>query len=187
MTETQAAAEAEPELAEQLAGPGRQLAGLEQDLAGLADQLATLLQALWRAVEHATRSFEQLPSLPEAQAEILRKLVAAGPSSPTQLAAGLDLARPTVSNLVRDLTAGGWLERSPSATDGRSVLLSPADRAREVLEAFDRGRAEVLARALAETPAKDRAELAEAMPALRRLLERLQAMAETRHEKGTSA
>lgn len=143
-----------------------------------ADELARLLPALWRAVVRATRSAERLPALPESQVSALRKLVAKGPLSPAQLAVELDLARPTISNLVREMTAEGLVERRPSDTDGRSVLLVPTVRARNVLEAFRRGRGEVMARALDGISTDERERLVAALPSCRRLLERLQAMPE---------
>jgi len=151
------------------------------------DELARLLPALWRAVVRATRSAERLPALPESQVSALRKLAARGPLSPAQLAVELDLARPTISNLVRELTADGLIERRPSDTDGRSVLLVPTARARNVLEAFRRGRSEVMARALAGIPADDRERLVAALPSCRRLLERLQAMPEPERPDGALA
>lgn len=65
--------------------------------------------------------------------------------------------------------------RSPSAADGHSVLLTSTVRAREVLDALSRRRVE----ALAGLPAEDRADLAAALPALGRLLERLAAIGGT--------
>jgi DNA-binding MarR family transcriptional regulator len=142
------------------------------------EELAQLLRALWRAVARATREVEHLPTLAEAKAFLLRKLVSAGPLSPAQLAAELDLARPTVSNLVRELDAEGLLERRPSPVDGRSVLLVPTERARHVLEAFGRGRIEVVERAMAKLSAQDHGLLVAAVPSLRRLLEHLQTTTE---------
>jgi len=151
------------------------------------DELARLLPALWRAVVRATRTAERLPALPESQVSALRKLVARGPLAPAQLAAELDLARPTISNLVRELTAEGLIERRPSDTDGRSALLVPTERARNVLAAFRRGRGEVMARALAGIPTDDRDRLVAALPSCRRLLERLQTMPENERPDGAPA
>ena len=140
------------------------------------DELAWLLPAMWRAVVRATRSAEHLPALPESQVATLRKLVARGPLTPAQLADELELARPTISNLVRELIVEGLIERRPSATDGRSVLLVPTEHARNVLQAFRRGRGEVMAQALAGLSPDDRERLTAALPPLRGLLKRLQEM-----------
>jgi len=135
-------------------------------------QLAHLLPALWRSVYQATPSSDEMPAL-ESQTQILRKLVAVGALSPAQLAEELRLARPTVSNLVRGLVADGLVERAPSPSDGRSVLLSATEHGRDVLLGFRAGRAEVLADALDDLPAVDRRRIYAALPSLDRLLERL--------------
>ncbi|KAA9158718.1 MarR family transcriptional regulator [Amycolatopsis acidicola] len=140
--------------------------------------LLRLLPALRRALIRATRAVEALPSLPEAQVAVLRTLVETGPLTPAQLAGELHLARPTVSNLVREMAAAGLVERRPSPVDKRSVLLEPTARGRYVRETFTRGRAEVLARAFAEIPATDRKRLTGALSALQRLLARVEAAAD---------
>lgn len=148
------------------------------DDSGSQEKFSGLLRALWQALVRATRAAEQLPSLPEAQVAVLRALVTAGELTPGQLADDLHLARPTISNLVPELTAQGLVERHPSPVDGRSVVLVPTARARHVLKAFSRGRVEVLARAMEELPADDRELLISAMPSLERLLLRLEAAAD---------
>lgn len=158
-------------------------AGVEPDP---GEQLALLTQLLRRALIRATRVAEGLPTLPEAQVAVLRTLLAHGPLSPAQLATHLHLARPTVSNLVRDLVADGLIERKPSTVDGRSVLLVLTARARHVLDTFTRGRTQVLSRALADLPAADRKRLVAALPSLRGLVERLQGMADVDVEEGTA-
>jgi DNA-binding MarR family transcriptional regulator len=144
------------------------------------EQLAGLLRALWQAVVRATRAAEQLPTLPEAQVAVLRSLVATGGSTPGRLATELHLARSTISNLVPELTAHGLVDRRPSADDGRSVLLVPTDRARNVLTAFSRGRVDVLARALAALAETDRERLVGALPSLHRLLDQLELQAQAK-------
>jgi DNA-binding MarR family transcriptional regulator len=142
----------------------------------LGDELVQVLRPLRRALVRATRAVEGLPSLTEAQVALLRVLVRAGPLSPARVAAELHLARSTVSNLVKELDGEGLVDRRPSALDGRSVVLAPTGRARELFETFNSARGTVLSRALAEIPAEDRERLAAALPSLRRLLERLMAM-----------
>ena len=141
------------------------------------DQLAGLVHGLWRAVIKAARSSAQLPTLSEPHVAAVRKLLALGPLTPAQLAIELHLARPTVSNMLRELTSMGLVERRPSEADRRSVLLVPTDRARNVLASFTQGRTEVMQRALAGLPAEDADALVAALPSLSLLLERLDAMA----------
>ncbi len=142
----------------------------------LEDELVQVLRPLRRALVRATRAVEGLPALTEAQVALLRVLVTVGPLTPAEVAAELRLARSTVSNLVKELGGEGLVDRRSSALDGRSVVLAPTARARELFETFNRRRGTVLSSALAEIPAEDRERLAAALPALRGLLERLMAM-----------
>jgi DNA-binding MarR family transcriptional regulator len=140
------------------------------------ERLSGLLPALWHALVRAVRSAEELPALPESQVRVLHTLVATGGSTPARLAADLHLARPTVSNLVRDLMSAGLVERHKSPRDGRSVLLVPTLRAREVLGAFGRGRVAVVSNALSHLSEVDRAAVLAALPALESLLAQLKTM-----------
>lgn len=144
----------------------------------LADRIIGLVDALRRVLIRAARSAAALPPLTEAHASLLRGLVASGPLAPGQLAAELRLSRPTVSNLVRELVASGLVERTPSAVDGRSVLLTPTSRARKQLETFGLGRTRAVALALDGLSAEDRQLLMAALPALSRLLDVLAVMTE---------
>lgn len=143
----------------------------------LGDEVADLIHGLWRAVTKATRSSEHLPTLSEPHAVALRKLLALGPLTPAQLALEMHLARPTVSNLLRELTAQGLIERRQSKADGRSVTLVLTERAREVLSSFSRGRMDVVHLAMAQLSAQDAAPVVAALPSLRLLLKHLEAMA----------
>jgi DNA-binding MarR family transcriptional regulator len=141
----------------------------------VGDQLVALVQGLGRALVQSTRSAGHLPALPESQVAVLRRLSHTGGLTPAQLAADLHLARPTISNLVRDLTADGLIERRPAPTDGRSVVLVPTARAEGMLNAFRQGRSEVMAHALAGLSAQEREQLAASLPAFKKLLERVRA------------
>lgn len=143
------------------------------------DHLVGLVQGLGRALVQATRSESRLPALPESQVAVLRRLSRSGGRTPAQLADDLHLARPTISNLVRDLTADGLVERHPAPADGRSVTLVPTERAEQMLTAFRQGRSEVMARALATLGDDDRARLTDALPALAQLLAAVRAQGPT--------
>ena len=137
----------------------------------LADQLVGLVKGLGRALVQATHSAAGLPALPDSQVSVLRRLSHAGGRTPAQLAADLHLARPTISNVVRDLSADGLIERRPAPGDGRSVVLVPTARAEALLTTFRQGRSEVMARALATLSDAERARIEEAVPALTKLLD----------------
>jgi DNA-binding MarR family transcriptional regulator len=129
------------------------------------------VQGLGRALVQATRSAVGLPTLPESQIAVLRRLSRTGGRTPAQLADDLRLARPTISNVVRDLSADGLVERRPAPGDGRSVVLVPTARAEALLMTFRLGRSEVMARAMATLSDDERARIQEAVPALAKLLD----------------
>ena len=142
----------------------------------LEEQLALLLRSLRRTVvRFAARGEEQLP---EAQVEVLHALAARGPLSPTQIAEALQLARPTVSNLVRIMTDRGLIARWRSDTDGRAVLLSITTDAERLMASVQRRRVGALARALTQLPDSAREQLSAAMPALAQLQQALEALAD---------
>ncbi|MDR3202171.1 MAG: MarR family transcriptional regulator [Bifidobacteriaceae bacterium] len=141
------------------------------------EQLTRLLPDLWRGVVQATRVVRRLPPLPEAQVAALQTLARFGPLTPAALAKHLCLARPTVSNIVRELVGAGFIERRKSTSDGRSVILEPTARASAALASFNAGRLEVMAKALADLAPGEREALVAALPALGSLRDNLRAVA----------
>lgn len=135
--------------------------------------LADTVRMVSRATVAATRAAKGLPALPEAQVAVLHTLRDSPALTPAELAQRLDLARPTVSNLLRDLDAAGYLVRQPSEVDRRSITVTITEQAREVQDAFQRGRVEVVTAAWAALAESDRTALVAATPALRRLADLL--------------
>lgn len=144
------------------------------------EQLAHLVPALWRTLTRASRSAQEMPAN-ESQVSILRRVVAVGSLSPTQLADDLHIARPTVSNLLKGLVALGMVERRPLESDARAVVVVATDYGRTVLESFRRDRAEVLRDGLGDLDATDSAAIIAAIPSLRQLLRRLEVTAAEEH------
>lgn len=132
-----------------------------------AEIFAALLRNLWRAQLRVTRAAARLP---ESQVDLLRLLIRSGPMTPAELADELRLARPTVSNVLRDLRGSGLIERRQVSGDRRSVIVAATDRAREILDAFARTRVAAIEAVLGRLDADDRASIAAAVPALERLL-----------------
>jgi DNA-binding MarR family transcriptional regulator len=126
----------------------------------------------------ATRAAEGLPELPHSQVILLRKLMAKGPLTPADLSGELHLARSTVSNLITDLATAGLVNRETSPTDRRSVLVTPTDRAREILSTFHVGTADVLDTAFGELYAAHRDEITDSLDGLDRLLDVLESMSD---------
>ena len=105
--------------------------------------------------------------------------------SPAQIADALQLARPTVSNLIRVMTADGLVRRWRSDTDGRAVLLSLSPEAEAMMATVRRRRAAAFTRALAQLPDAAREQLAAALPALGQLQLSLESTAEAMAAEGT--
>lgn len=137
---------------------------------GSVERFAGLLRNLWRAQVRVTRAVAKLPELPESQVDLLRLLVQAGPMTPAELADRLRLARPTVSNVLRDLRGSGLIERRQAPDDGRSVIVAATDRAVEIFDVFARTRLAALESILARLDQPDREHIEAALPAMERLL-----------------
>ncbi|MEF2978505.1 MarR family winged helix-turn-helix transcriptional regulator [Subtercola sp. YIM 133946] len=137
------------------------------------EQLAHLVPAFWRTMRRASSAAERLPAN-ESQVTILRLVVQGGGLSPSELATKLHIARPTVSNLIKDLLHTGLVERRTLDGNNRSVVISATAEGREVLEAFRRDRAEALRSALSRLPADQQQQVRSSVDALRHLLRELE-------------
>jgi DNA-binding MarR family transcriptional regulator len=153
----------------------------------LEEQFPALLRGLWRAAARLARAGGDLPPLPEAQIEVLHTLAARGPMSPAQIAEALQLARPTVSNLIRVMTDCGLVRRWRSDSDGRAVLLSLTAEAETLMESVRRRRVEAFARALAQLPDGVRDQLVLAVPALVQLQQAMEATADAAAAEGATS
>ncbi|MFE0765634.1 MarR family winged helix-turn-helix transcriptional regulator [Streptomyces smyrnaeus] len=142
-----------------------------------ATRIGRLIGPLRRAVLR-TRRIEGLPDLPEAQIELLRSLAEDGPCTPREVAGRLRIAPSTVSNLVRAMTASGLVERTPSATDLRTVRLAASPKALDMLGRYDRVSTGALRRALDELGPERREVLERALPVFAELLTVLEAQSQ---------
>jgi DNA-binding MarR family transcriptional regulator len=93
-------------------------------------------------------------------------------------AVGLDIS--TASRHVRQLEAGGLLDRTGDPDDRRAFQVRLTRRGRAALDQAMRARAGVLDRATADWPEEDRAALTTLMTRLAESLDRLAAEPETR-------
>ncbi|MBW0014282.1 MarR family transcriptional regulator [Mycobacterium sp.] len=135
----------------------------------VAREFGRLIGPLRRAVLR-TRLAEDLPDLPEAQIELLRALEATASATPGELAAQLRVARSTISNLLRTMTATGLLQRIPSSSDLRVVELSLSPLSMDLLGRYDRISTAALQHAIDSLTSQERAALEQAIPAMRALL-----------------
>jgi DNA-binding MarR family transcriptional regulator len=143
-----------------------------------AADLLSAIGLLRRAARRSARRAWRQQPLPPAQSELLRLAASRPGITVADAAQELRLAPNTVSTLVGKLTAAGLLRRGRSAEDGRTALLTVTDRARQRLAEYRDLRAELAGHALAGLSAADQRVLADAVAALLRLAEGIEARAQ---------
>ncbi|KTR08888.1 transcriptional regulator [Curtobacterium luteum] len=131
-----------------------------------------------RALLNTARRSGDLPDIPDAQIEVLRRLDVDGWSSPTALGRALGLARSTVSNLVAAMERDGLVERRLARGDGRSTEVGLTELAQRRLAVYDESAERVLVEAMAAASAADRRVLADVGDVLARLRQRLEGRAD---------
>ena len=141
---------------------------------GHGGDLMRILGQLRRSVRRRVRQDWPHAPLPETHLELLR-LVGERPGLRVQEAAGaLRLAPNTVSTLVNKLVAAGLLERSRDRRDGRAARLHLTRAAVRRMAAWRDRRQALVAQAMGTLAPADRAAIAGALPALRRLADALE-------------
>ncbi|AMY22796.1 MarR family winged helix-turn-helix transcriptional regulator [Rhodococcoides fascians] len=131
-----------------------------------ATELGRQLGPLRRSLLRATRDIAQLPDIADSHIEVMRALAAEPSMSPGRLATRLNLARSTVSNLIRAMVDAGLVERSITAGDLRGATLTASPKAVKLLAEYDAASSRVLADALDELSRHNREAIAAALPAL---------------------
>lgn len=135
----------------------------------LAQELSDALAGIRRATRRRVRRQLGLEPLSGAQVELLR-LVAKSPGIGVSAAAReLSLAGNSVSTLVNQLVAKGYLRREPSAADRRAAVLTTTDAGDERLARFADERLRLLTAELARLDPADVAALRAVLPALRQI------------------
>ncbi|WP_243770162.1 MarR family winged helix-turn-helix transcriptional regulator [Amycolatopsis acidicola] len=130
---------------------------------------------LRRTVRRQIRA--QLPGRREltgAQMELLREVKRNPGIGVAAAARALHLAGNSVSTLVNQLVSAGMLERQVDPDDRRAVRLEVTAATRERLDTWQRARNAYVAGKLTELSEEDTEKIAEAMPALGRLLALIQ-------------
>jgi DNA-binding MarR family transcriptional regulator len=142
------------------------------------DSLADVLAGVQRLIRRRLRRGLTVPPLRGAHVELLR-LVAGAPGIGVSAAAKeLYLAGNSVSTLVNQLVRDGYLRRETDPGDRRSVRLFATPAALARMHDWQQRRAALVRQQVARLDAADRAALAAALPALRRLAENLHEEAE---------
>ena len=93
-----------------------------------------------------------------------------GPRRITDLAACEFVSQPAMTNLVSRLEEEGWVERRPDPTDGRAVNVAVTKAGVATVEAALEARADALRKRIEPLSAADRAAIANAIAALKKLL-----------------
>lgn len=136
----------------------------------LAQELTDVLVGIRRATRRRVRRELGLEPLSGAQVELLR-LVARSPGIGVSAAAReLSLAGNSVSTLVNQLAAKGYLRREPSPSDRRAAVLSTTAAGAERLARFADERLRLLTDELAKLDADELAAVRAALPPLRRIV-----------------
>lgn len=149
--------------------------------AGLVDVLPRLLRRLRGDVplappEGGSPAGPEWQSLTElrgasGQVALMSLLVEQQRATMQYLAGRLAVTPATVTMMVKRLLAQGYVARERDTEDWRLVWISPTERGREAIAFYNHERRASLARRLSLLGEEDRAALAAALPALRRLVE----------------
>ncbi|MFB8353951.1 MarR family winged helix-turn-helix transcriptional regulator [Streptomyces niveus] len=144
----------------------------------LSDSLADVLAGVQRMIRRRLRAGLTAPRLRGAQIDLLR-LVGTSPGIRVSDAAKeLYLAGNSVSTLVNQLSRAGYLRRETDPADRRSVLLLPTEAATSRLADWQARRSALVREQVDRLTGEERAALAAALPALRRLARNLHEEAE---------
>jgi len=139
----------------------------------LAREFATVLGGIHRAARRRVRRELGLSPLSGSQVELLR-LIADRPGIGVSAAAReLHLAGNSVSALVNQLSTHGYLVRETDPVDRRAARLSVSRAGTERLARWSDGRAALFEELLADLPPHELAAIEAALPALRRIADRL--------------
>lgn len=135
-------------------------------LSAIARSLSDEVGPFRRTLLNSARARADLPLLPDAQIEVLRRLFPDKWLSPTALGRQLGLARPTISNLVAGMESRGLVTRQADESDARSTHVGLTELAREQLLIYDAAAEGLLTGILRDmTPAQQRV-LRDAVPLL---------------------
>jgi DNA-binding MarR family transcriptional regulator len=132
-------------------------------------ELASTLRISVMRLARRLRAERAETGLTLTQLSTLAALERHGPSTPGVLAEFEKVQPPSMTRIVSSLEQRGLVERSAHPTDGRQVVVSATDDARDLLRADRRRREEWLSRQLAAMTTEER----EALRAVAPLLERL--------------
>ena len=124
-----------------------------------------IADALHSAAIHLLRRLRKTDAetgMTGAQSSVLSVLVFGGPASLSALAAAEHVRPPTMSRLITDMEAAGWVTRQTSASDARAVTIAATEMGRALLGHARTLRLSRLSASVAARPEEERALLARA-------------------------
>lgn len=137
-------------------------------------QLTDVVNRLRRALRTSIRSDYPWETLPMAQVEMLQTLAEASPTRVSDLASRMRLANSTVSGLLGQMLVAGLVERSIDPADRRQSVVTLTEPGKAQLADWQQAHELRLTAAVTGMSDADRAVIAAALPALDRLVGRLQ-------------
>jgi DNA-binding MarR family transcriptional regulator len=108
-----------------------------------------------------------------AQGRALSALFDRGPQRITDLARSEHVSQPAMTSLVSSMERRGLVSRTPDARDGRAVMVALTPAGQRVIAPLRAARVAAIREHLERLPAGDVERLAEFVPALDRLVERM--------------
>ncbi len=123
-------------------------------------ELAELIMRVGRQVRRANADELAGTPLNPHQARALRLVARLEPVRMADLAERLHVAPRSATDVVEVLDAGGWVERSPDPTDGRSRVVRLTETGRGLVAEVDAARARAADRVLGPLAPADRAAVA---------------------------
>ena len=129
---------------------------------------------LTTVIEDFNTLFIRLPTVQQlgfSSLSVLHTLSRRGPMRLTALTTTEQLTQPAITNLVSRLERDGLVERRPDPHDGRAVLVTLTAAGAEIVQARHANRVTRLGQLIAEMDDEQRAAIADAVPALRRVID----------------
>jgi len=139
-----------------------------------ARTLTDVVGRLRRVLRRSIRSDYPWERLPMARVELLHVLTEVGPARVGELARAQRLAPNTVSELVQQLIDDGFASRAPDPHDGRASVIAVTPRGIGELAQWTEANESRIDVALTSLSAADRSAIRRAVPALERLVARLE-------------
>jgi DNA-binding MarR family transcriptional regulator len=118
-----------------------------------AERVYLLVQHLARRLGEVNVAFD----LTSARFAVLANLKFHGAYNVGALAAALQVSRPAMTRLVRDMEVAGLVERSPDERDGRGVRVAITREGARVLDSVRRAKIALVAGGLADLTENERA------------------------------